>query len=197
MANNNLKAIEKVASSLGLAYQVIPSATNPLNCSKLLVNGKEFKTTQWTKIQAEAILDDFVNGCTKTTLQEVERPAPFACLFPIANRKLLDVLDSYRIHVENTMNILDNVKANHYNTWIDELLRFYDNDVNKVADVIHNQIKTKQIYVIDGYVYIHLSLTYLIKEWIATNNLKFDNVEAMIDDTIYKWTSAMGCVEVL
>ena len=98
----------------------------------------------------------------------------------LKGRKLSDVLNEY---LNDGMN---------YKTWVESVIKWYteneiieDNEGNtisvvetdynkglaKAKHVVYNQLKTKQLYIVEGNVFSNYALTQLVKNWHGENDI--------------------------
>lgn len=171
MANSNLKSIQRIVNKLGLKAQIIPNPNNPLNCSKILIQGQELKCSQWSSIEAETRLSDFVEGCYDCDIDTrsgeelikdfiVFDDKPFnTCLIEFINLNLND-------------------KSTSITAWLTQLYNFYNiNEDNKIIDYDFNS-KNYALYILmhgdvalyKGHLFTQKGLEYLVQAWYNSNN---------------------------
>ena len=189
MANYNLSGIKKIVAELGLTAQLIPSPSQPLNCQYVIINGQKLKSPQWSKTQAENILIEYKEGgCKKSALpdnmafeniinpvEELKKHILFE------NKSLTSCLEKFREVTESS-------HVYSLNNWINTMTDLFTNDITCKADTdacashIKNMFDTKQVRLINGYVYTTSELTLIIKVWHDTNNIKANiNYDMAID----------------
>lgn len=193
MSNFNMSAIQRIVNNLGLQAQLIPSAVQPRTCIKVIVNGVEFKSSNWTKAEAEAILTGCKEGCTKQDLKDLNNMTFETIVNPIdelkkfidfENKSLTSCLEGFRELTEKS-------SVNALNHWINTMTDFFTNEISNKADTtacankIKNMFDTKQVRLINGYVYSNSELTNVIKTWQDINNVNANiNYNMAIDKYI-------------
>ena len=180
MANYNMSGIKKIVAKLGLQCQLIPSETNPLNCKYIMIQGKQLKSSQWSKTEAEAILSGYTNNpCTTHELDAFDEffknntseKGNKKELIHFHGQSLTSCFEKFRQMTENDN--MYNVKS-----WIDTMTDCFTNDVSNKADIvscadkIKNMLDSKEVYILNGFVYSTFELTNIIKLWQNENNIK-------------------------
>lgn len=181
MANTNMKQAQKIVTELELQAQLIPSATNPLNCVYILVNGQKIKSSQLNGKQLREVLESVKCGNKvederkETTKANIKELIPFNC-------SINETLKQYIILQANSeLNILDN--------WLNSVIDFYcidDNDsynTNKIKDaesMIASLIATGKVIVYKDTVFTKTGIQEVINEW-----LRYNNKEVSMTNSIY------------
>lgn len=177
MANYNLSGIKKIVNKLGITCQLVPSDAQPLNCKYVIVNGVQLKSSQWSKTEAEAILSQYTDNPCKQQLKafdEVEtlnNNGNIKELIHFENETLTYCLEEFRKLTE---------KSHVYslNNWIKTMTDFFTNEVSGKTDVdacaikVKNMIDTKEVHILNNFVYTNLDFTNVIKAWQEANNIK-------------------------
>lgn len=188
MANYNMSAIKRIVNELGLECQLIPS-NNPLNCKYVIVNGAKLKSSNWTKAEAESVLMSIKeDGCKKSAIDNMfnteSNKSNLKELIHFENNSLTNCLEDFRSLTESS-------KLNKVNTWVNTMTDFFTNEMSGKADTqacankIKNMIDTKQIRVINGFIYSSYELTNVIKTWQESNNISLNiNYNMAIDKYI-------------
>ena len=179
MANYNMASIKRIVADLGLeGVQLIPS-TNPNNCSKIIYKGKEYKSSQWTKSEAEAVLTELKDGytCNINNANESRESGEevIARYIDMQNKSFNTVLAEYM-----------NKDKTSYNTYLQQLETFYNTDdegntINKdfnAANILNRLLDNKSIVIYKGNVYSQKGLEYLIKAWHNENIEKITSAKA-------------------
>lgn len=174
MANFNMTAIQKIVNELELTAQLIPSATNPRNCSKILVNGKELKSSQWTKAEAYAELSAIKDG--SCSVKQLDNFMAGMENFGNNIKDLIDfsqpigyVMKDYMDLQESSYREFDNTYTYKYDTWVNML----ENDMN----LVRRLIDSKEVYNINGFIYSNVELINCMKHFAEAHNLKKSNEE--------------------
>ena len=171
MANSNLKSIQRIINKLGLKAQVIPSTNNPLNCNKILIQGQELKCSQWSSIEAETRLSDFVEGCYDFDIDTRSGEELIKDFIVFDDKPFHDCLIEFI-----NLNLSD--KHTSISAWLTQLYNFYNiNDDNKIIDYDFNS-KNYALYILmqgdialyKGHVFTQKGLEYLVQAWYNSNN---------------------------
>ena len=180
MANYNMSGIKKIVAKLGLQCQLIPSEANPLNCKYIMIQGKQLKSSQWSKTEAEAILSGYTNNpCTTHELDALDEffknntseTGNKKELIHFQNQSLTSCFEKFRELTEN--NVIYSVGA-----WIETMTDFFTNETSGKADTttcankIKSMIQNREVYILNGFVYSTHELTSIIKLWQKENNIK-------------------------
>lgn len=189
MSNYNMSAIKKIVNNLGIECQLVAGA-NPLTCKYVIIQGKQLKSSAWTKAEAEAVLTSYKEGdCKKSMLDisltlESTNKSNIKDLILFENNSLTYCLEEFRKLTESS-------NINKVKSWVNTMTDFFTNetsnktDVDACANKIKNMFDTKQIRVINNYIYSTLELTNIIKTWQDVNNIKQDiNYNTVIDKYI-------------
>lgn len=193
MANFNMSAIKTIVNNLGIECQLIPSEANPRNCKYILINGKQLKSSQWTKAEAEAILMEYKNGCKPSELAFLtnnENTNNLKELIHFQGSTLTNCLEEYRKLTESSI-------INSVNNWVEVMTDFFRNDISKRVDIeacankIKNMIDSKQVILLNNYVYTSYGLKEVIKAWQEANNI---NTTFNYNSIISKYTKAVEAI---
>ena len=183
MANVNMKVAREVVKALGMEAQLIPSASNPLNCKTIIVNGRVLKSSQWNKAQIMDALkaikeghelsknDEYRKETIKSNITEL---IPFNC-------SINETLKEY-VKLQSTD------EFNNLETWIEGVIDFYcvDDKINsdniKLAEeTIKNLIVNGDMVICYGDMVLNRTgIQEVIKEWLKQNNKSLELI-----DTIY------------
>ena len=176
MSNYNMSAIKKIINNLGIECQLVAGA-NPLTCKYIIIQGKQLKSSNWTKAEAEAVLTSYKDGdCKKSDIESIfniesTNNSNIKDLIHFENNSLTNCLEDFRKLTEST-------NYNKVKSWVNTMTDFFTNeisnktDINACADKIKSMFDTKQIRVINGYIYSNFELTNIIKTWQSINNIK-------------------------
>lgn len=181
MANTNMRQAQRIVTELELQAQLIPSATNPLNCVYILVNGQKIKSSQLNGKEIREILENIKCGNKveeerkETTKANIKELIPFNC--PIN-----ETLKQYILLQANSeLNVLNN--------WLNSTIDFYcidDNDnynTDKIKDaenMIKSLIATGKVIIYKDIVFTETGIQEVINEW-----LRYNNKETGMLGTIY------------
>lgn len=179
MANYNMTSIKRIVADLGLeGVQLIPS-TNPNNCSKILYKGKEYKSSQWTKSEAEAVLTELKEGvkCTINNANECRESGDeiIARYIDMQNKSFNTVLTEYL-----------NMDKVPYSAWVSQLYNFYNTnedgkEINKdfnAESIARKLLEDRKNIIFKGNVYSQKGIEYLIKAWHNENIEKITSAKA-------------------
>jgi hypothetical protein len=189
MSNFNMSAIKRIVNELGLECQLIPSSSQPKTCLKVIINGRELKASNWTKAEAESILISIKEeGCKKSAIDNMfnteNTGSNLKELIHFESNTLTNCLEEFR-------KITESSKQNKVNTWVNTMTDFFTNEISGKTDTqacankIKNMIDTKQIRVINNFIYSSFELTNVIKTWQELNNINLNiNYNMAIDKYI-------------
>lgn len=196
MANFNMSAIRKIVNELQINAQLIPSPSQPLNCKYVIIEGKQLKSSQWTKTQAENILIEYKEGgCNKNSIPDdmsyfnmIDTKSNLQELIHFQDEALTYCLESFRQLQEQS-------SINSVNSWVNTMTDFFTNEISNKTDVegCANKIKmlidTKEVFIINGFVYSNKELENVIKTWKEVNNIN-SNINIM--DVIIKYSKRVN-----
>lgn len=168
MANFNMSAIKYLVNNLGLTAQLIPSPTQPLNCKYVIINGKQLKSSQWTKTQAENILLEYKEGgCTKKAIPDnmsfehiVDPIKEIKKFIEFKGNSLTYCLEKYRTMTEND----DIYSVNHYLDTLEDI------HGDSALNILDNLLNNNEIFIINEFVYSIVSFKYVIDAWLDENH---------------------------
>lgn len=188
MANFNMSAIKTIVNNLGLECQLIPS-NNPRNCKYVVIQGKQLKSSQWTKAEAEAILLSYKEGnCKKSEIEnifniETDNRGNIRDLIDFEHETLTNCLETLRSLTESS-------NLNSVNSWVNTMTDFFRNEMSNNVDVqgcankIKNMFDNKEVIILNGFVYSTYELKNVINIWQEVHNIKEINVNTVIDKYI-------------
>ena len=168
MSNFNMSAIKRIVNQLGLEAQLIPSAVQPKTCIKVIINGIEFKSSNWTKAEAESILLSCKEGEFKKEVLRSQEDTREIIVNPkeelnriidFKNKPLTYCLEEYRTLTETS-----NVNSlKHYT----EIMKDFHGELaeNKARELINNNM----VYIVNSYVYTFKGLQDVIDTWAEAN----------------------------
>ena len=191
MSNFNMSAIKTIVNNLGLECQLIPGA-NPRTCKYILINGKQLKTSNWTKAEAEAILTEYKEGCIKTNefntlFQNNKDTNNLKELIYFKGQTLTNCLEEYRKLTESS-------NLNKVNSWVEVMTDFFRNEtsnnvnIQACADKIKSLIDSKQVILLNNFVYTNVGLKEVIKTWLDENSIQ---VNINYNEVIARYTNAV------
>ncbi len=176
MANKNLKCIREIVENLNLQAQIIPSASNPLNCQKIIIQGHEFKCSQWTKTIAEVKLAEFKEN--KTCSNTIN----------LSNEKCLsgeDLIKEFIVFGGKSFNkclieyieLIMQDKTNSFSAWLTQLYNMVNLDDNdNIIDYNFNSknyalsiLASGNVTLYKGYVFTQKGIEYLVRAWYNSN----------------------------
>ena len=179
MANYNMASIKRIVADLGLEGVQLISSSNPNNCSKIIYKGKEYKSSQWTKSEAEAVLLELKNGstCTINNANEDRESGDeiLARYINMQNRTFNSVLAEYIEKNKTT-----------YHVWLQQLYNFYNTndegkEINKdfnAESIARKLLADRKNIIFKGNVYSQKGLEYLVKAWHNENIEKITSAKA-------------------
>ena len=196
MANFNMSAIKKIVNELQINAQLIPSPTQPLNCKYVIIDGKQLKSSQWTKVQAETVLYEYKQGgCNKQAIPNdmtyfnfQDTQENLKELIHFENETLTYCLESFRQLTEQS-------SVYSVNSWVNTMTDFFTNEFTNRVDVegcatkIKNMIDTQEVFIINGFVYSNKELEHVIETWKEINNI---NNKINIMDVIIKYSKRVN-----
>lgn len=209
MATQNLKRIIKAVNANGIIAQVIPSPSNPLNSFKVICNGIEFKSSQWTSEDIENFVEfaqgklsaDCVAGVSvakqkintahgTTVIKESENwinqlmtyADGVKSLIQLKGQSLNTVINAYMDLTENANNVMGN-NLNYYKDWVESMKHWHDNAKIKVLAMLQN----KEVFIMNEYVYSKVGMYNLIKNWFGENDIPTNDDK--INSIIEKWVA--------
>ena len=194
MSNYNMSAIKTIVNRLGLECQLVAGA-NPLTCKYIMIQGKQLKTSNWTKAEAEAVLTEYKeNGCKKSELPDnmnysniVDNSSNLKELITFKNQSLTNCLEEYRKLTESS-------NVNKVNSWVETMTDFFRNEtsnnvnIQACADKIKSLIDSKQVIILNNYIYTNYGLKEVIKTWLDENGMQ---VNINYCEVIAKYTNAV------
>ena len=193
MSNYNMSAIKSIVNRLGLECQLIAGA-NPLTCKYIMIQGKQLKTSQWTKAEAEAVLIEYKEGCKASQLPFLTQVNTdtnnLKELIYFKGQTLTSCLEEYRKLTE-TSNI------NKVNSWVETMTDFFTNEISNKTNVdacankIKSLIDSKQVIILNNFVYTSYGLKEVIKTWLDVNNIK---VNINYNEAINKYIKAVEAI---
>ena len=190
MANNNLVAIRKVVNQYELQAQLIPNPNNPNNCSRVIVNGKEFKTTQWTKADAiDKLYELQGNPCKKEGFTEynfadaiIDGFLHYYKSMSLHFTELINFKQTIGCVLKEYMELVETTETNQYQKWVTVM---QDEHGENASNKIKSMLDSHEVYHVRGYIYNNFELVELFNLFCKTNNLTKTNDE--IQQAIYKF----------
>ena len=176
MANSNMKQAQQIVRELNIEAQLIPSATNPLNCRFIIIGNQKLKTSQWTSNQLREALEGIKNGCKveserkETFKANIKNLIPFNC----------SINETFQEYIKlQAMGSLSTVE-----TWLNSLIDFYciDDEGNyntdniKIAEETAKRLianKNVMIYK-NEYILVDEGIKEVIEEWLKYNDKSKD-----------------------
>ena len=178
-----MKTIQTVVNTLGLTAQLVPSPTNEKNCKYVIVNGIQYKSSQWTRDDAEAVLSDIackgteeVKSVAKQKVNEawgydeeqriehyikqfMTYADPFAGI-QFKNRTLLDVLNQI---VENQPELCN------YRVWVESMKHWHAN----AKVVVMNMLQNKDVRIVGDYVIPTKTFERFLDKYCVDNEIEY------------------------
>lgn len=206
MATQNLKRIIKAVNDNNIMAQVIPSPSNPKNSFKVVCNGIEFKSSQWTnedialfveyaqgKIQADVLnassvaLQKVNTAHGTTAIKEADNLEKqlrtyadgIAHTIQLKGQSLTDVLNAYF----NTDGLTEDCLT-YYKNWINSMKHWHVDAKAKVLELLNK----KQCFIFNEYVYTNYGIYYLVKNWACENDMQYseDKIKMIVNKIIDK-----------
>ena len=217
MARCNLKMLTEAIKKYGITdIQVVISDVNPKNSRYIIVNGNKISTAQWgsfeiedffsrytcmgttEKAQGESVASQKVStawgkNALQTLLNQDKQGMTYAdnwgSLIQLKGQELKRCLAQMVDITENSKNVCDE-NMDYYKTWVQHVISFYDNNVDKAKNVVMDLIKTNKVYIIREHIYTNSGLYEFIKNWYGENDIKISKED--IQNKVNEWVALVA-----
>lgn len=214
MANNNLKTGMEMAQKYGITDIQFIKGKNEKQAVRVIYKGVETSTSAFVRSDWETFFSEL--ACTKTTpahesvagqkvstawgknalqtllnqdTQGMTYADNWGSLIQLKGQELKRCLAQMVDITENSKNVC-NENMDYYKTWVQHVISFYDNDVNKAKNIIMDLIKTNKVYIIREHIYTNTGLYEFIKNWYGENDIKISKED--IQNKVNEWVALVA-----
>ena len=188
MSNFNMSFIKTIVNNLDLECQLIAGA-NPRTCKYIIIQGKQLKTSNWTKAEAEAVLLTYKEeNCKKSEIEDIfnietDNRGNIKDLIDFEHETLTSCLEKLRSFTEAS-------DLNKVKSWVETMTDLHRNeisnrvDINKCAKKIKNMFDNKEVVILNGFIYSTYELKNIVEIWQKIHEVKGINIDAVVEKYI-------------